>query len=94
MHGWSKTIKEFISRATLRDILMLINMIFLLIVGAVLLFRTFLGHHGSFLAYGIGCGLIFAGLYRGYLIYQVLTQIRGSLNEEIEVGSNQMESFR
>ena len=93
MPKWSKAIRALISRATLRDILMLINMVFLLIVGAVLLSRTFLGHHGSFLAYAIGCGLMLAGFYRGYLIYQVLTQIQRSLNDGIE-GEHQMGSCR
>lgn len=93
MPGWNKVIRVFISHTTLRDILMLINMVLLLIIGTVLLVRNFLAH-GSFLAYAMGCGLMLAALYRGYLVYQVLTRIRVSLGEEIEGGSHRLESFR
>ena len=76
MPGWNKTVRAFLSRATLRDILMLVNMILMVMVGSALLLRTFFSHHGSFLSYAMGGGLILAGLYRGHLIYQVLTWMR------------------
>ena len=76
--SWFKTFGVFQSRMTFRDKMMLVNMVLYFFVGATLLIRSFL-QSGSVLAYGIGCGLLFAGLYRGSLVLRVLKQIRSSV---------------
>ncbi|MBI3359014.1 MAG: hypothetical protein HY037_05500 [Nitrospirae bacterium] len=52
-----------------RDVLMLVNMVLFLILGATILIRAS-AHKASLLAYLMGCGFIFAGGYRLYLIYR------------------------
>jgi uncharacterized membrane protein HdeD (DUF308 family) len=50
-----------------RDVLMLVNMALFLILGATILIRA-PGRNASMLAYLMGCGFVFAGLYRLYLV--------------------------
>jgi len=73
--SWYKTIGAFQSRMTFRDRVMLVNMILFLFVGVTLLVRSFL-QSGSWLAYGVGCGLLLSGLYRSSLVLRVLKQMK------------------
>ncbi len=53
-----------------RDVLMLINMVLFLILGATILMRS-PGQKASWPAYLMGFGFLFAGLYRLYLVYSI-----------------------
>ena len=75
--SWYRAFGVFQSLMTFRDKMMLVNMVLYFFVGATLLIRSFL-QGGLGLAYGIGCGLLLAGLYRGALVLRVLKQMRST----------------
>ncbi len=82
MLKWDKRWKPFLSagvvtpRLTFREVLMLVNMVLFIILGAAMLIRAPL-KNASFLAYLMGCGFLFAGGYRLYLVYKTSVGPKG-----------------
>ena len=58
-------------RLTVRDYIMLVNMVLFFAAGGTLLYRAFL-RNAAWLAYVMGALFIFAGGYRFYLFYNAL----------------------
>lgn len=71
MLRWDSAFKQFRSRMTGRDILMLTNMLLFFIFGTAMLIRAPM-RDASYLVYLMGFGFLLSGGYRLYLFYQSL----------------------
>ncbi len=71
--GQNKALLSLLRSSTLRDRIMLINVLLFFWIGGAILYRAFF-RHASWLAYLIGFGFLLFGSYRVYLFYKVLSR--------------------